>query len=102
MLEFLERNPDVRLSDVAFTLQTGRQEMEERLAFTASSLAEVNHKLAAFLGGETVNASYRGHVEGIGDAVSVLVDNEEGRQLVAAASRNRSLDQLARLSTAGG
>jgi len=52
MLEFLERNPDLRLIDVAFTLQTGRQEMEERLAFTASSLAEANHKLAAFLGGE--------------------------------------------------
>ncbi len=101
LLGFLMRTADLRLIDVAFTLQTGRQEMEERLAFAACSLAEVKHKLSAFLDKETVSASYRGHVEVIGDAASMLASAEEGRQTIAAAISDRSLDKLARLWTAG-
>jgi amino acid adenylation domain-containing protein len=101
LLKFLERTPDLRLIDVAFTLQIGRQEMEERLAFVAWSLAEAEHKLSAFLDGETVHASHRGRVEGLGDDASLLAGGEDGKQILAAAIHNRSLDQLARLWTAG-
>jgi acyl transferase domain-containing protein/SAM-dependent methyltransferase len=41
-----------RLSDVAFTLQLGREEMEERLAFVASDLDDAARKLRAFAAGE--------------------------------------------------
>ena len=101
LLGFLERKPDLRLVDVAFTLQTGRQEMEERLAFTANSLAEARDKLSGFLAGETISAIYRGRVDGIGDAASILISDQEGKQLLAAAISNRSYDKLARLWTAG-
>jgi len=102
LLKFLERTSDLRLIDVAFTLQIGRQEMEERLAFMAWSLSEAKQKLSAFLEGETVGASYRGDVEtSLGDAASVLISGEEGKQFLATTIRNRSLDKLARLWTAG-
>ena len=101
LLKFLERTPDLRLIDVAFTLQIGRQEMEERLAFTAWSLAEARQKLSVFLEGETVHTSHRGRVEGLGDDASLLAGGEEGKQFLAAAIHNRSLDKLARLWTAG-
>ena len=101
LLKFLERTPDLRLIDVEFTLQIGRQEMEERLAFTAWSLAEIRQKLSVFLDGETVHTSHRGRVEGLGDDASLLAGGEEGKQFLAAAIHNRSLDKLARLWTAG-
>ncbi|MEZ3179518.1 SDR family NAD(P)-dependent oxidoreductase [Streptomyces pimonensis] len=39
---------DADLSAIAFTLQTGRMALEERLAFAASSLADARARLAAF------------------------------------------------------
>ena len=42
----------LNLADVAHTLQTGRQEMEERLAVVASSVQELVAKLQRYLNGE--------------------------------------------------
>ncbi|MGP4089512.1 SDR family NAD(P)-dependent oxidoreductase, partial [Streptomyces sp. KR55] len=44
----LGRLTDADLPSVAWTLQTGRMALEERLAFAASSLAEARERLAAF------------------------------------------------------
>jgi amino acid adenylation domain-containing protein len=110
LLGFLNRSPGLRLMDVAFTLQTGRQEMEERLAFAARTLAEVKLHLSAFLKGETVKQEFRSsevqelqngsieelHKRGRTGSPPELLD-----QVLAAAIRNRSLDQLARLWMAG-
>ncbi|WP_307734539.1 non-ribosomal peptide synthetase [Xanthomonas albilineans] len=41
---------DVMLADVAYTLHLGRVAMEQRLAFTAGSAAELSEKLQAYLG----------------------------------------------------
>jgi len=38
---FLSRHPDTELSDLAYTLQTGREAMEERLAFVVDSLGQL-------------------------------------------------------------
>ncbi|WP_370589417.1 SDR family NAD(P)-dependent oxidoreductase [Thermoactinomyces sp. CICC 10522] len=38
------------LACIAYTLQTGREAMAERLAFTAASIAELKHQLRTFLG----------------------------------------------------
>jgi probable biosynthetic protein (TIGR04098 family) len=45
---FLEANPKTALHDVAYTLQYGREEMEERLAFNAKNLQEVIARLEAY------------------------------------------------------
>ncbi|WP_328877600.1 SDR family NAD(P)-dependent oxidoreductase [Streptomyces sp. NBC_00299] len=44
----LDQLTDADLTAVAWTLQTGRMALEERLAFTATSLAEARERLAAF------------------------------------------------------
>lgn len=46
---FLQRHPEVSLRDMAFTLQVGRQAMEERLVIRAASLGELRVKLAGVL-----------------------------------------------------
>jgi amino acid adenylation domain-containing protein len=109
LLSFLDRSPGLRLIDVAFTLQTGRQEMEERLAFAACSLGEVKYQLSAFLdGGQKQEYRSSGVQELENGSIGEL---HKGRctgsppellnEFLAAPIRNRSLDQLARLWTAG-
>jgi probable biosynthetic protein (TIGR04098 family) len=45
---FLEANPKTALHDLAYTLQYGREEMDERLAFNAKNLQEVISRLEAY------------------------------------------------------
>ncbi|MBB5646149.1 non-ribosomal peptide synthetase [Pedobacter cryoconitis] len=53
LVSWLERNPDSLLHEIAYTLQKGRQPMEERLAIIASDRAELNKQLTDFLNGNT-------------------------------------------------
>ncbi|HEY0791540.1 MAG TPA: SDR family NAD(P)-dependent oxidoreductase, partial [Chthoniobacterales bacterium] len=53
------------LREVAYVLQTGRDAMDERVAFLASSLPELSSKLAAFLAGDdSMPGIYRTAVDG--------------------------------------
>ena len=47
--QFLEANPNTNLYDTAYTLQFGRDAMEERLAFVANNFAEVKNQLANYV-----------------------------------------------------
>ncbi|WP_327320411.1 SDR family NAD(P)-dependent oxidoreductase [Streptomyces sp. NBC_01235] len=51
LLTHLREHPDVRLADLAHTLQSGREAMEERLAFRAASVTEVRDRLRDFVEG---------------------------------------------------
>ncbi|KAF6583001.1 non-ribosomal peptide synthetase [Paenibacillus sp. EKM211P] len=50
------------LESIAYTLQTGRKEMKERLALVTSSIEELTDKLMIFLNRGTVHALFRGSV----------------------------------------
>ena len=53
--------PEIPLTDLAYTLQTGREAMEERLGFIAGSIAELKAGLTAFIAGDALAAGvYRG------------------------------------------
>jgi acyl transferase domain-containing protein len=55
---------DDHLGDIAYTLQLGREALEERLAMTVKSLGELREKLQGFLeGGEGIENLYRGRVK---------------------------------------
>ncbi|MDD5271871.1 MAG: SDR family NAD(P)-dependent oxidoreductase, partial [Methylovulum sp.] len=61
----------VSLPDMAYTLQIGRKAMAERLAVVASSLSELEQKLAGVVAGQTeIKAVYRGHVKRRPEAVT--------------------------------
>jgi NAD(P)-dependent dehydrogenase (short-subunit alcohol dehydrogenase family) len=49
---FVAENPTLALSDVAYTLQVGREAMEERLGILVSSAEQLSEKLGAWLAGE--------------------------------------------------
>ncbi|NHA02806.1 amino acid adenylation domain-containing protein [Mucilaginibacter sp. HC2] len=49
LVQFLESHPGSKLHDVAYTLQNGREAMDERLAFVTDSIDHLLSQLKAFL-----------------------------------------------------
>jgi acyl transferase domain-containing protein/NAD(P)-dependent dehydrogenase (short-subunit alcohol dehydrogenase family)/acyl carrier protein/SAM-dependent methyltransferase/aryl carrier-like protein len=91
-----------RLCDVAFTLQVGREPMEERLALLADSKGALLSKLEAFLEGRQVEGLYRGKVKGSGRKQALLsADEEDARQLLEGWSRRGKLSNLAEVWVEG-
>jgi polyketide synthase PksN len=68
-----------RLADLAYTLQVGREPMEERLAVIAASIEEFEHKLRAFIEGRTdaVNDLYLGQVKQHKHILAAFAADEE-------------------------
>ncbi|WP_086771905.1 SDR family NAD(P)-dependent oxidoreductase [Streptomyces bobili] len=65
---------DADLPAIAWTLQTGRMALEERLAFAATSLAEAREQLAAFAAGPAVTGPWhRGTVSPVRPADTAAV-----------------------------
>lgn len=72
-----------QLSDVAYTLQVGREAMEERLAFTANSFDELLAKLNNFINGkETIEDFYCGSVKENTDTLKLFAAYEELQEAV--------------------
>jgi acyl transferase domain-containing protein/aryl carrier-like protein/SAM-dependent methyltransferase len=65
LLQAIARRPltDADLASITYTLQTGREAMEERLALTAASIAELAEKLREFLAGDDVEGLVCGQVD---------------------------------------
>ncbi|MET4727079.1 acyl transferase domain-containing protein/acyl carrier protein/SAM-dependent methyltransferase [Lysobacter enzymogenes] len=62
LAQWLPRNPQIPLADVAFTLQHGRAGFEHRLAFVAASRTEALARLEDFLAGRAAPALFAGRV----------------------------------------
>ena len=68
----------VNLHEVAYTLQIGREAMEERLAVIAGSVEELLEKLKGFLEGQGgIEDLYRGQVKRNKDTLAVFLADED-------------------------
>jgi len=63
MIDFFKKAGGVRLQDVAYTLQAGREAMEERLAIVVNSMKEAVDALGSVLNNKIPENSYRGRVK---------------------------------------
>nr|AGS77291.1 polyketide synthase [Myxococcus fulvus] len=89
------------LDAVAWTLQSGRTAMEERLAFVASSLPEVRERLLGFLeGAGDAGLHHRRLTEGSSEA-DWLLEGHEGEQYMKALLSGGALEKVAKLWTMG-
>ena len=71
------------LADMAYTLQVGREAMEERLGVITGSIEELAGKLAAFLAGQSgIEDLYRGRVKGNQEALTVFTADEDLQKAV--------------------
>ncbi|WP_225887712.1 SDR family NAD(P)-dependent oxidoreductase [Myxococcus xanthus] len=75
---------DEHLPALAYTLQVGRDAMEERLALLVDSIAGLQEKLRAFVDGAGAgDAVFRGHVKRSKDALSVFTGDDDLQEAIA-------------------
>ncbi|MCG6894451.1 MAG: SDR family NAD(P)-dependent oxidoreductase, partial [Desulfobacteraceae bacterium] len=103
MAEFLRiENRKSTIENIAYTLQTGREAMSERLALVADSVDDLKKKLSGFVRGERDGSGvFRGAVSHRPSDATELVRGEEGEAFVGMLLQNRNLDKLARLWVSG-
>jgi polyketide synthase PksN len=76
--EYLATNEEANLSSIAYTLQVGRDEMEERIALIIQSREELINKLNDFLDGkEAIDLFYRGQIKRNKGAFAEFTIDEE-------------------------
>ncbi|MBN6544819.1 SDR family NAD(P)-dependent oxidoreductase, partial [Streptomyces bryophytorum] len=77
------RSESPRLADVAYTLQVGREEMAERLAFAVRSTGELRDRLADFVEGRPGDR-HRGRAVRGGELAALFAGDDDAREAVAA------------------
>ncbi|XHF30327.1 SDR family NAD(P)-dependent oxidoreductase [Corallococcus exercitus] len=92
---------ELPLADVAYTLQVGREEMEERLAIVAGSAAELLQRLRAFLAGRQDGETFVGSAKGAGRRNTLLSDDEDAQVMLRSWARKGKLPRLAELWVGG-
>ncbi|TYC75466.1 amino acid adenylation domain-containing protein [Stappia sp. BW2] len=83
------------LADIAFTLQTAREQMDHRLGFVCRSMEDLRKRLEEYLAGETGKALHTGTVKSGRKTFSVLESDGPLREAAASlAARGRAEDLL--------
>ncbi|MEI7063630.1 SDR family NAD(P)-dependent oxidoreductase [Dickeya chrysanthemi] len=91
------------LTEIAYTLQVGREAMEERLAFVVRSVQELKHTLAAYLAGADMPPGvYRGSVKAGKESLSMLADEETWQAMVGTWLQQGRYDKLLDFWVKGG
>ncbi|AJQ25407.1 SDR family NAD(P)-dependent oxidoreductase [Pelosinus fermentans] len=76
---------DKNLADMAYTLQVGREAMEERLAVIVGSVKELEDKLQGFVEGQDdIDDLYRGQVKRDAENMSVFTADEDMKKTMEA------------------
>ncbi|MCZ8521618.1 MULTISPECIES: beta-ketoacyl synthase N-terminal-like domain-containing protein [Paenibacillus] len=96
------QRPDLRADDLAYTLQVGREAMNERAAFIARDLSGLRELLERFLQGtEDPGHIYRGQAKQGADLSMLFQEDEDSGELLQRWLRKGRLANIARLWTQG-
>jgi len=89
--------PTLDVEAVAFTLQTGREAMDERVCFVVTSVEQLRDQLIAFIDGkEDLEGLHRGRIQR-NDRISVLVQDDDIGEAIDRWLARRKLAKLAQL-----
>jgi polyketide synthase PksL len=92
----------IDLVAMAYTLQVGREGMDERLGLVVSSVAELAEKLEGYVGGrEEQEEVYQGEVRGNREALSLFRTDADLQQTIEKWSANKKLTKLVELWVKG-
>ncbi len=80
-IHYLTTNPEIELQDLCYTVNTGRGHFPYRLAVVASTLVDLNQKLADFNWADSSDLNY-GHVEGTKGPKVAFLFTGQGSQYV--------------------
>jgi glutamate-1-semialdehyde aminotransferase/3-oxoacyl-(acyl-carrier-protein) synthase len=102
MSDFLERHQSLSLVDIAYTLQTGREAMDVRLAIKVSTIEELKSKLEQFSQRQTeIKDLYHGQIQRKQEQKSLLLEGREGQEFLRIILEDKKLDKLAQLWVTG-
>ena len=97
-----QSHQEVTLPSIAYTLQTGREAMEERLALIASNPDELKEKLTRYCSQEAaVNDWYHGNIKQDQEKRKSLINGNQEDEFIHAAIVNQDLEKIARLWVLG-
>ncbi|MCX7921058.1 MAG: SDR family NAD(P)-dependent oxidoreductase [Clostridia bacterium] len=93
---------DLSLTQIAYTLQVGRDAMEERLAVVVESIEQLQEKLKAFLDGQSgIENLYRGQVKRDKGTLAIFTADEELREVINKWIQGRKFAKLIELWVKG-
>ncbi len=92
------RNPELDIYNIAYTLQTGREAMVERLVIPAANTDELSEKLKAYLAGE-LTGMMTGNIEK--ENTDFILKGHAGKAYIETALREKETDSLAQLWVKG-
>ncbi|WP_075185106.1 amino acid adenylation domain-containing protein [Teredinibacter haidensis] len=91
-----------QLENIAYTLQTGREAMEERLGLIVSSVDELCEKLKAYINGEQdIDEVYQGQVKRNKEALAVFAGDEELQEAIEKWIERKKISKLVDLWVKG-
>lgn len=92
----------LRIDDMAYTLQLGRDALDYRLGFLVSSVEELAEKLAVFLRGDTdMNAIFEGEVNSNKSVLSLFLEDPDFDETVGRWIQHRKFAKLTDLWVKG-
>ncbi|ASK28886.1 hypothetical protein CEY12_01625 [Chryseobacterium sp. T16E-39] len=94
----IENQPEINLDDLAYTLQTGREAMEERLAFIAEDKENLLLQLSCYLEQNTENL-YIGNIHN--DHLGISLEGKSGMAYLESIIREKESHSLAQLWVKG-
>ncbi|MFF0826322.1 SDR family NAD(P)-dependent oxidoreductase [Brevibacillus sp. NPDC003359] len=93
---------DDQLASIAYTLQTGRQAMEARLAMVVCSLNELEQKINHYLAGQVKQENvYRGDTSNHSESISELAADDDMQEIIESWARKKKYPQLLELWVKG-
>jgi polyketide synthase PksN len=103
LMDFVRQRLDaIDLVGMAYTLQVGREAMEERLGFVASSVEELAEKLQAYLAGEEgLEGVYQGQASRYKEALSLFSTDADLQQTIDKWIANKKRSKLLELWVKG-
>jgi acyl transferase domain-containing protein/acyl carrier protein/2-polyprenyl-3-methyl-5-hydroxy-6-metoxy-1,4-benzoquinol methylase len=94
----IENHPEINVNDLAYTLQTGREAMEERLAFIAEDREDLIAQLSCYLEKNTQNL-YIGNIHN--DQLGISLEGKSGMAYLESIIKEKESHSLAQLWVKG-
>ncbi|RZL06075.1 MAG: type I polyketide synthase, partial [Pedobacter sp.] len=83
LLKFIQANEPINFLNLAYTLQVGRDAMEERLGFLVSSVDQLASKISAYIKGEKdIEDVYQGQVKSNKAGMSIISQDDDMRETI--------------------
>ncbi len=102
-IEFLrkEGTANHKLTDIAYTLQFGRETMPERVAILTDSIQDLTEKLEFYLKGKEQKEVFYGNVKTHKKTIAIFEDDQEFKETLSNWAKNSKYEKILDLWTKG-